>query len=236
MAPAPENQGTMVMAAYHPAGLLLKSQPKPTSGGKLTSLDQAVPGLRLPLTVTADQLVGLNIAYTYDALGRLTKADYSDGTFFHYTYDAVGNRLTQTTQLGTVNYVYTNNKLSSMTNTGDNLEIFYQYNGLGARVSQTVNSVTTHFVLDQAARLTQVLSDGTNTYLYGDDRIAQQSVSETEYLLTATFVDCYCRSASISLRLLRLRSAMRPKGRGVRRLAMTQAFYKGAIFIVLIFM
>jgi YD repeat-containing protein len=74
-----------------------------------------VPGLRLPLTAPADQLVGLNIAYTYDALGRLTAANYSDGTFFHYTYDAVGNRLTQTTQLGTVNYIYDDaNRLTSV--------------------------------------------------------------------------------------------------------------------------
>jgi RHS repeat-associated protein len=182
------------------------------------SSNSAAPGLRLPLTVPADQLVGLNIAYTYDALGRLTKADYSDGTFFHYTYDAVGNRLTQTTQLGTVNYVYTSNKLSSVTNSSGtneftwdnngnllndgtssyqyntanqlvgviigNKHISYQYNGLGARVSQTVNDVTTNYVLDQAAGLTQVLSDGSYTYLYGNDRIAQQSTSETEYFLT----------------------------------------------------
>jgi RHS repeat-associated protein len=160
--------------------------------------------------------VGLNIAYTYDPLGRLTGANYSDGTFFHYTYDAVGNRLSQATQVGTVNYVYddanrlasvggmsytwdangnllldgsstygyTNNKLSSITNTGENLQIFYQYNGLGARVSQTVNSVTTHYVLDQAAGLTQVLSDGTYSYLYGNGRIGQFTASESAYFLT----------------------------------------------------
>ena len=49
----------------------------------MASLDPAVPGLRLPLTAPADQRVGLNIAYTYDPLGRLTGANYSDGTFFH---------------------------------------------------------------------------------------------------------------------------------------------------------
>ena len=44
--------------------------------------------------------------YTYDKLNRLTRADYSDGTFEAYTYDAAGNRLTQQTQSGTVNYEY----------------------------------------------------------------------------------------------------------------------------------
>ena len=61
----------------------------------------------------------------------------------------------------------------------------YAYNGLGNRVSQTLNAGTpTVYVLDQAAGLVQVLSDGSYTYLYGNDRIAQQSVSETEYFLT----------------------------------------------------
>ncbi len=46
------------------------------------------------------------ITYTYDALNRLTAADYSDGTYFHYAYDSVGNRLSQTTPAGTTDYTY----------------------------------------------------------------------------------------------------------------------------------
>lgn len=144
---------------------------------------------------------------------RLTAADYSDGTYFHYTYDEVGNRVSQTTETATntyqyddanrlvsvdsvaytwnnngnllndgVNtYTYTNNKLSNIT--GNNLNITYQYNGLGERVSQMVNGVTTHFTVDLNAGLSQVLSDGTNTYLYGVERIAQVSTSGEEYFL-----------------------------------------------------
>lgn len=77
---------------------------------------------------------------------------------------------------------YTNNKLSSIT--GNNLNATFQYNGLGERVSQTVNGVTTHFVLDQAAGLTQVLEDGTNAYLYGDGRIGQFGATDSEYYLS----------------------------------------------------
>ncbi|MHC1783579.1 MAG: RHS repeat domain-containing protein [Anaerolineaceae bacterium] len=33
------------------------------------------------------------IVYTYDALNRLTAAEYSSGIYFHYTYDGAGNRL-----------------------------------------------------------------------------------------------------------------------------------------------
>ncbi len=37
--------------------------------------------------------------------------------------------------------------------------------------------VTTRYVLDPAAGLTQVLADGTNAYLYGAGRIAQYQAS-----------------------------------------------------------
>lgn len=36
-----------------------------------------------------------SVSYTYDTLGRLTRAAYSNGTVIVYTYDASGNRTTQ---------------------------------------------------------------------------------------------------------------------------------------------
>lgn len=65
----------------------------------------------------------------------------------------------------------------------------YAYTGLGDRLSQTVNSVTTNYTLDLNAGLTQVLQEsapqgyGTNTYLYGVKRIAQVSETQTGYFL-----------------------------------------------------
>jgi RHS repeat-associated protein len=44
--------------------------------------------------------------------------------------------------------------------------------------------MTTNYTLDLAAGLTQVLEEGTNTYLYGMGRIAQQNATGTEYFLT----------------------------------------------------
>ncbi len=58
-----------------------------------------------------------------------------------------------------------------------------QANGLGDRLQQNANSATTTYTVDIAGGLTQVLSDGTNTYLYGVDRIYQQHDSLTEYYL-----------------------------------------------------
>ena len=36
--------------------------------------------------------------YTYDALGRVTKVSYSNGTVITYTYDAAGNRIQAVTR------------------------------------------------------------------------------------------------------------------------------------------
>ena len=37
-----------------------------------------------------------SVAYTYDALGRVTTASYDTGVCIIYSYDAVGNRLSET--------------------------------------------------------------------------------------------------------------------------------------------
>jgi len=54
----------------------------------------------------------------------------------------------------------------------------FLYGGLGDRHQQ--NGV--NYTLDLNAGLTQVLSDGTNTYLYGNGRISQHA-TQTEYFL-----------------------------------------------------
>jgi len=152
----------------------------------------------------------VTIIYEYDDLYRLTEANYSNGDYYHYTYDAVGNRLSQTTQFAVISYQYdlanrlkfvdsveyfwdnNGNLLNDGVNTyaydsANRLTSFngtssYAYNGLGDRLSQTVNGNTTNYTLDLNAGLTQVLNDGTNTYLYGLGRIAQVNTT-TEYFL-----------------------------------------------------
>jgi hypothetical protein len=55
---------------------------------------------------------------------------------------------------------------------------------MGDRVQQTVNGVPETYALDIASGLTQVLEDGTNAYLYGVERIAQQGTAEMDYFHT----------------------------------------------------
>jgi RHS repeat-associated protein len=59
----------------------------------------------------------------------------------------------------------------------------YAYTGLGDRIRQIVNGVTTDYVLDINTGLTQVLQDGTNTYLYGINRVAQSTAEQSEFFL-----------------------------------------------------
>ena len=61
------------------------------------------------------------------------------------------------------------NKLATASDGVNNYS--YSYNGLGDRVSQYDGTTTTQYTLDMAIGLTQVLSDGTNDYLYGMGRI-----------------------------------------------------------------
>lgn len=63
------------------------------------------------------------------------------------------------------------------------LSINYGYNGLGDRLEQTVNNITTEYALDLASGLTQVLDDETNAYLYGVGRIAEEQPDGRQYYL-----------------------------------------------------
>lgn len=82
--------------------------------------------------------------------------------FNDYTYDSA-NRLVSVTKGETISQ--------------------YGYNGLGDLVLQTINGLTTNYVLDLNTGLTQVLQDGTNTYLYGINRIAQSTAKQSEFFL-----------------------------------------------------
>ena len=67
-------------------------------------------------------------------------------------------------------------KVSVKSSTSNN-----RYTGLRDRIGQTVDDVTTSYPHDQAAGLTQVLDDGTNTYLYGLGRIGEQQPGGWRY-------------------------------------------------------
>jgi RHS repeat-associated protein len=111
--------------------------------------------------------------YTYDEANRLTSVDGAP-----YSWDANGNLLND--GLRTYSYDHAN-RLSSVVQ-GPNTHAF-AYNGLGDRLQQTENGVTTNYTLDIESGLTQVLSDGGSTFLYGVGRIAQADPGSRAYFL-----------------------------------------------------
>ncbi|MEW5942140.1 MAG: hypothetical protein AB1750_20940 [Chloroflexota bacterium] len=97
----------------------------------------------------------------------------TDANGVPYVFDANGNLLSD----GQNSYAYDSaNRLISMN--GSSGSFSYSYNGLGDRLAQ--NGI--QYTLDLNAGLTQVLADGTNTYLYGLGRISQINF-QTEYFL-----------------------------------------------------
>ena len=83
---------------------------------------------------------------------------------------------------GVSTYTYDHaNRLSSVVQGPDTYT--FAYNGLGDRLQQTVNSDTANYTLDLYTGLTQILSDGANTYLYGVGRLGEEQAGGWEYPL-----------------------------------------------------
>jgi len=118
------------------------------------------------------------IDYEYDALYRLTAANYDSGEYFHYVYDAVGNRLEQETHEGTSTYAYdAANRLINV----DGVAYTWSANG------NLLNDGVSMYSYDHANRLTGVVQ-GSDSYLYAynglGDRLAQSVNGEyTSYTL-----------------------------------------------------
>lgn len=137
-----------------------------------------------------DQLASANTnPYTYDPAGNLTAApggvsisyDAADEatsltkpatgggtTTTTYTYSPLGERTTQTT--GGVATTLGYNQAGQLTSYGSTAT--YTYNGDGLRMTKAVTTpaggvVTSNFIWDTVAPVPLVLSDTTNTYVYG---------------------------------------------------------------------
>ena len=95
-----------------------------------------------------------------------------------HTWGANGNLLTD----GLRTYAYDHaHRLTSIVQGLDTYA--FAYNGLGDRLRQTVNGVASIYTLDLETGLTQVLADGSNAYVYGLGRIAQQGLGGRQYFL-----------------------------------------------------
>ncbi|MFZ2098579.1 MAG: polymorphic toxin type 44 domain-containing protein [Anaerolineales bacterium] len=113
--------------------------------------------------------------YQYDIANRLAYVNAQA-----YTWDNNGNLLND----GTGTYTYNHaNRLASASISGEPYTTF-RYNGLGDRLEQTIDMHWSRYTLDLAGGLTQVLSNGTNQYLYGDGRIGEEKFTDWQYYLS----------------------------------------------------
>lgn len=137
------------------------------------------------VAVTYDERV---IQYTYDALSRLTEADYVGGSTYTYGFDLAGNLVNMdgtsrtynaANQISNGGFSYDNN--GNLTDDGTNGYTWdranrllsmggltYAYDGLGHRVSQDNGVDVTQYLLDVQPGLAVVLSEtiGVNTRRY----------------------------------------------------------------------
>jgi RHS repeat-associated protein len=111
----------------------------------------------------ADELeTGPSLTYTYDELGERTKTKPASGPATTYGYDQAGD-LTSVERPK-------EGEVSEIKDT-------YAYNGEGLRASQTIAGTTTYMAWDSNEGLPLILSDGTNSYIYGPDGLPVEQIS-----------------------------------------------------------
>ncbi len=186
--------------------------PMPISGIGATKTCSSTCGLeagddlyRLTGEIIQNDPVSINgaIGYTYDPVGNRNQRtsdlsqipgqtftgqyDLNDRLTAGYTYDSDGNTLTDPTAK-----TYTYDSLDRLlTVTGSGLNESFIYDGDGNKVSQTVNSVTTNYLISSTnltgyAQVMDELQGGAvgRTYTYGISRIAedQEAISNGSFV------------------------------------------------------
>jgi RHS repeat-associated protein len=113
---------------------------------------------------SADELeAGAGVTYTYNEAGQRVEAAPVHGAATTYGYDKAGNLITV-----------------ERPGRGHEPEIkdSYTYDGDGLRSSQTLGGRTSNLIWDTAEELPLLLSDGTNSYIYGPDGLPIEQISK----------------------------------------------------------
>jgi RHS repeat-associated protein len=106
----------------------------------------------------------IGIEYAYDEDGQHTKTKPSSGPATTYGYDQTGNLTTdERPEEPTEKIIKTENS--------------YTYNGDNLRASQDINGTTTNLTWDTAEELPPILSDETNSYIYGPENLPIEQIS-----------------------------------------------------------
>jgi RHS repeat-associated protein len=111
----------------------------------------------------ADELeTGPSLTYSYDELGERTKTKPTSGPATTYGYDQAGNLLSvERPKEGAV----------------AEIKDTYTYDGNNLRASQTISGTTTYLTWDMTENVPLLLSDTTNSYIYGPGGLPIEQVS-----------------------------------------------------------
>ena len=113
----------------------------------------------------ADELEkGTGVTYTYDEVGQRTKSTPEKGPATTYAYDQAGN-------LTSVERPEKEGKAK--------IEDSYAYDGNGLRASQSINGTTTHLAWDTTEELPLILTDTTNSYIYGPGGLGVEQINNS---------------------------------------------------------
>jgi RHS repeat-associated protein len=107
---------------------------------------------------------GTGTTYSYDELGERTKTTPEKGPATTYGYDQAGNLIS-----------------AERPKEGETSEIkdTYAYNGEDLRTSQTISGTTSYLAWDMTEGLPLILSDGTNSYIYGPDGLPIEQINNS---------------------------------------------------------
>ncbi|OJH33810.1 putative Ig domain-containing protein [Cystobacter ferrugineus] len=155
-----------------------------TRGNRTTDWTYDAVGNRLT-QVRVKAGVTRTTTYTYDANDRLEQEVASDGSVVQYLYDANGSLIERNDGTGQSLFGYDGaGRLVDAVTPASVMTYVYDANGI--RQSQTVNGVTTRFVVDPVAEHDQVIEEHSGgrsvLYLTGDERIARSEGTQTDYL------------------------------------------------------
>jgi RHS repeat-associated protein len=103
--------------------------------------------------------------YVFDKLGQRTEAKPASGPVTKYGYDQAGNLISvNRAEEGEVKKI----------------EDTYAYDGNGLRSSQTISGTKAAFAWDPSGELPLLLTDGTNSYIYGPDGLPIAQINGSE--------------------------------------------------------
>jgi len=130
------------------------------SGERVYDFDFDLAGNRLQEALSGTGVTDKTTNYEYNNANQITRMNVDGGSWTNLTYDNNGNL----TNDGTNSYTW--DRANRMATLNDGVDTYsYAYDGMGRRVSQTVNSTVTQYLLDTQPSLAKVLAQttGANT-------------------------------------------------------------------------